>query len=239
MAPRTIQALFALLPLMSLSLAGSAHADEPAPAADEDSPLLFPEKRIYGVGLRTRYVGMPKGVIELFVEEAPSGAGSTGFGLDFVTRKGDVEFSVGFEYDPIDPDDGYYVENGGDPQTFGTTDFVEFENLSWMTLDAVLVYHTSLHKNVSLRYGGGFGFGYVSGDVLKTDALCSGPNAQTDCMEIMGGEEFDTKQDFFRFPPVINLLAGAQYTPMKNLAINVDLGMRTLLYMGVGAQYFF
>lgn len=208
-------------------------------SAAEDAPV-DPEAIRHGVGLRLRYVFAPKGLIELFMEEAAGGMSQPGFGLDYVRRKGNFEFSVGFEYDKLDGTEGYYVESGGSATQPGTTDFVEFDGLSWFTIDASFVYHHPLSSLVSLRYGGGIGLGLVTGDVIKTDAICTGNNAQTDCAPSTNPNgELNEKQDFFRFPPVFNLVGGVQFTPVRNLAINVEVGMRTLFYSGVSAQYFF
>jgi hypothetical protein len=39
--------------------------------------------------------------------------------------------------------------------------------------------------------------------------------------------------------PVINVLGGAQLRPMPQLLINVEIGIRTAPYMGIGTQYLF
>ncbi len=196
------------------------------------------DKVRHGVGLRLRYIFVPKGLIELFLEEAPSGVSQTGFGIDYVRRKKNFEFSVGFEYDKLAPDDGYFVERGGDPRQAGTTDFIEFDGLSWYTIDASIVYHQPLSPLISLRYGGGLGFGIVTGDVISTDAQCGGTDLQGgDCART--GPEIDKKEDFFRFPPVFNVIGGVQVTPADNFAINVEVGMRTVFYSGISGQYFF
>lgn len=246
-APLTITAFLASF---SLTLGTASAQDElegyqPAPDSREDAPkakpikLTDPEAAKHGVGLRLRYVFVPKGLVELFLEEAPSGMGNGGFGLDYVYRKKEFEFSAGFEYDGLAPDDGFYVERGGSPRELGTTDFVEFEDLSWITIDAAFVWHKPLSELVSLRYGGGIGFGIVRGEVLETDAACIGDDTQNDCAPIPGAPQQREKQDFFRFPPVFNALAGVQLTPGDNLAINFEVGLRTVFYTGVGAQYFF
>lgn len=202
-------------------------------------PLLADAPR-YGVGLRLRYVGVPKGLIELFLEEAPSGVASPGVGVDFVRRKGDFEFSIGLEYENLSPDDGYYVENGGSPQEPGTTDYVEFDGFGWVTLDAAFVFHKPLTDVIALRYGGGFGLGVLFGEIRETDAVCDGPNAQTDCMPITsGGGQIDEKQDIPPVFPVVNILGGLQYRPVDNLLINLEGGVRTVLYAGLSAQYLF
>ncbi len=192
----------------------------------------------HGIGLRLRYIFVPKAMIELFMEEAPSGVSQTGFGLDYVRRKGNFEFSVGFEYDKLAPEDGFYVERGGNPREAGTTDKIVFDGLSWYTIDASIVYHHPITELISLRYGGGLGFGIVTGDIISSDSICFGDDLQNgDCQ--VTGPEVDKKEDFFRFPPVFNVQGGVQVTPADNFAINVELGLRTVFYTGISGQYFF
>ncbi len=237
--------LCALLAVLGTATPQAHAQDEEADQSEQDfdseevdESLTSPAKVRHGVGLRLRYVFFPKSMLELFMEEAASGMGHGGFGLDYVRRKGDVEISVGFEYDKLGPDDGYYVERGGDPMQAGTTDFVEFDGLGWFTIDASIVYHYPLTKQVALRYGGGIGFGIVSGDVIESDARCTGPDLQGgDCS--ITGPQINEKQDFFRYPPVFNLQGGVQFTPHKDVRINLELGLRTIFYTGLSAQYFF
>ena len=95
--------------------------DESGDSADDESmdsdvPMAAevpddPDAVKHGVGLRLRYVFVPKALIDLFIEEGPGGMGNPGFGLDYVRRKKDVEISIGFEYDKLDGTEGYYVES--------------------------------------------------------------------------------------------------------------------------------
>ena len=219
--------------------AGDSAAEPDVPMAEETP--IDPDAVRHGVGLRLRYVFVPKGLIELFMEEAAGGMSNPGFGLDYIRRKKNFEFSVGFEYDALSGTEGAYVESGGSASQPGTTDIVEFDGLSWFTIDASFVYHHPLSKLVSLRYGGGIGLGIVTGDVIKTDAVCTGPDAQSDCSKTTNpkSSDFNEKQDFFRVPPVFNLIGGVQLTPARNMAINFEIGMRTVFYSGISGQYFF
>lgn len=226
------------------STAGDARAQEETSdenydgeeSSETESALTSTNKVKHGVGLRLRYIFVPKGLIELFMEEASSGVSQPGFGLDYVRRKKNFEFSVGFEYDNLSPEDGYFVERGGNPLQAGTTDFIRFDGLSWFTIDASIVYHQPLSSLISLRYGGGLGFGIVRGDIISQDALCVGNDIQGGDCQAVGPEE---EEDFFRFPPVFNLLGGLQFTPADNFAINLEIGMRTVFYSGLSGQFFF
>src|SRR5687768_17325778 len=56
----------------------------------------------YGVDLRIRRVFVPKGLLNLFVDRSAGGASNTGFGVDFVRRRGNTELQLGFEYEKIE-----------------------------------------------------------------------------------------------------------------------------------------
>ena len=209
-----------------------------AVAEAEGAPIDADAVR-HGIGLRLRYVFVPKGLIQLFMEEAAGGMGNPGYGIEYVRRKKNFEISVGIEYDKLSGTEGYYVESGGSATQPGTVDFVEFDNLAWVTIDASFVYLHPLSKWVSLRYGGGIGLSVVSGEVIKTDANCGGTTTESCSKDLNPGGDLNSKQDFFRFPPVFNLIGGVQITPARNVAINIELGMRTVFYTGITGQYFF
>ncbi len=216
---------------------GEDAVDDSSTPVAEEVPV-DPDAIRHGIGLRLRYVFVPKGLIEIFMEEAAGGMGNGGFGVEYVRRKKNFEINVGIEYDKLSGTEGFYVESGGAPAKPGTTDFVAFDNLAWVTIDAAFVYLHPLSKLVSLRYGGGIGLGLVTGEVEKTDANCGATTSSCSRDENPGGD-LDTKQDFFRVPPVFNLLGGVQLNPVRNMAINIEVGMRTVFYTGVTGQYFF
>jgi hypothetical protein len=250
MLNRTTQPFFALLIAFFAAsgafafASGYAEAQELEESEEEEglvdeAPIADENTVRHGVGLRLRYILVPKALIEVFMEEASSGVGHPGFGLEYVRRKKNFEFSVGFEYDKLYPDDGAFVERGGAPEIPGTTDIVEFDNLSWLTIDAAFVYHHKLTEKLALRYGGGIGIGYVMGEIIETDANCMGSTDINDCRKQPGAAQFEEKQDFFRFPPVFNVVGGLQFTPADNFAVNFEFGMRTVFYTGLGAHYYF
>lgn len=196
----------------------------------------------WGVGLRLRYVVIPKFLLEQFWEEVSTGPANPGFGVDVIRRRGDFEFSFGLEWESLAGDDGFWLEKGDDAVSNGQTpDFVEFDGFSWLTLDASFVFHKPLHEMFALRYGGGFGLGFIFGEVKQTDSLCTGRNINDPgvCMINQGGEQINDPADIPPVFPVINLVLGGQFRPIPKLAINFEVGLRTAFYTGVGAQYMF
>lgn len=191
----------------------------------------------YGAGLRFRYIFVPKGFIELFTEEAPSGLGEPGFAVDFVRRKGDFELTLGLGYDRIRTDDGLWLEKGDQPPA-EAPDFVRYDGLGWITAEALFMWNYALHDKFALRYGAGVGLGVIIGDALQTDTTCTGSSTAT-CTPITAGGQVDDPADIFPVWPVISVRGGAQIRPTPELAINIDLGLRTVPFVGFGVSYLF
>jgi hypothetical protein len=207
---------------------------------DLQTPGVTPVQ--WGVGLRLRYVMIPKFLLEQFWEEVATGPANPGFGLDVIRKRGDFEFSFGFEYESLSGDEGFWLEKGDDGVSNGQTpDLVEFDGFSWITLDASFVFHKPLHELFALRYGGGFGLGILLGEVLQTDAVCTSRNINDPgvCMRDPAAQQINDPADIPPVFPVINLLFGGQLRPVEKLAINFEVGLRTAFYTGFGASYMF
>ncbi|HUH03114.1 MAG TPA: hypothetical protein VML75_14055 [Kofleriaceae bacterium] len=193
-----------------------------------------PNAPAFGVGLRLRQTFIPTSIIEAFVERAEGGHSNFGIGIEGIRRRGDLEISFGIEYESLAGDDGIWIDNDL------AADLLEYEGFGWITGDFTFVWHTKLHEYVALRYGGGAGLGIILGDVLQTDYICNPPDSVGSCNPDPGGEDMRTPQD--KIPPVfpvVNILAGVQIRPTKNIAINVEGGMRTVFYFGSTVAYFF
>jgi hypothetical protein len=213
--------------------------DNYAKAEEKKKKKIVPE---YGVGLRLRGVFEPAFMMNLFVEEQTSGGMfHPGFGLELNRRKGDFELVLGFEYENVSPDDGYWLEKGDDGTSPGQTpDFVDFDGLSWFTTDLTFMFHSAMSEKVAFRYGAGFGLGIVFGDALQTDTNCSGTDFENDCtLDMGGGAQVNDPADIPPVFPVVNLILGAQFRPSRAVSINVETGLRTLFFFGVSGTYYF
>jgi hypothetical protein len=203
------------------------------------------EKKIkpeYGIGLRLRGVFEPKAIIELFLEEAASGVFSPGFGLELNRRRGNFELVLGFEYENVSPDNGFYLEKGDDPVVAGEApDYVKFDGLAWFTADLAFIFHSPINDKVSFRYGAGFGLGIVLGDALQTDSTCTSRDIQNDCTPLPEGPgvQYKDPADLPPVFPVVDLLAGFQFKPTPKMTINIEGGLRTLFFFGLSSTYYF
>ena len=247
--------------VMAIALGGAhvARAQEEAPAEGEpatesgegieggdfdnyDKAGAKKKKEVaeYGVGLRLRGVFEPKFMIELFLEEAASGVFSPGFGLELNRRRGNFELVLGFEYENVSPDDGFYLEKGDDPLTPGEApDYVEFDGLGWFTVDLAFMFHSPINDKVAFRYGAGFGLGIVTGEALQTDSICTGRDIQNDCTPDPNGGQVNDPADLPPVFPVVDLVAGVQFRPTPKMTVNLEGGLRTLFFFGLSSTYYF
>jgi hypothetical protein len=236
---------------------GSAALDDgkAAPATGEPGVAATAgEKPVeYGVGLRLRNVRIPKGEIELFLERAGDDGSSTlGLGVDFIRRRGNVELQLGLEYDKIRPGSGMWIESGKNIAAGDVADYVlPDQNLAWFTIEFTFLNHAPINKYVSVRYGGGAGLGIVLGDLTHFNMVCNGTGATNEnpqpCEPVrFGGQgQFEEGTETlvkYNLPPVfpvVNAIIGLQIKPMEKLTINIEGGIRTFLFFGTSAAYFF
>ena len=213
----------------------------------------------YGVGLRLRNVRIPKGEIELFLERAgDSGSSTTGLGLDLIRRRGNVELQLGFEFEKIKAGQTTWIESGKDVAAGDAADWVPPDNggLGWFTFEFTFLNHAKINKYASIRYGGGAGLGIVTGSLKHYNVFCSGasngmtepgcaPNdprfggratceENADCSQVQ-----PVKYNLPPVFPVVNAIIGVQFKPIDKMTINIEGGIRTFLFIGTSAAYFF
>ncbi len=225
------------------------------PAAAPNTPEVA-EKVQYGFDIRLRQVYVPSFLLELFLDKVPGGTSDTGFGADFVRRRGHSEIQVGFEYEHITAAQGVYV-NKGDINNLGpngaATDYIlspstSNQTFGWFTLDFTFINHTQIWKWISLRYGGGAGLGIITGKILRYKDYCSGTTIDTCVPPQQGGTATNDTADLPNQPgpynvppvfPVVNAIIGLRFEPIDKLVINVETGIRTIPFIGLSAGYFF
>src|SRR5262245_41636533 len=97
---------------------GQAALDEsgkPTPTVDPNAApntLSTSPQLEYGADFRIRRVYVPKALLNLFVEKSGAGAANTGFGVDLVRRRGDLELQLGFEFEHVQPGEGVWINSG-------------------------------------------------------------------------------------------------------------------------------
>jgi len=212
-----------------LLVAAVARADPPADPKDKTS---------WGMAAKVRRSYATPGVQRLLMGDTPGTATMDGAGIDFARRNGSTELVFGFGYDRLDAKEGYYLEKGGDPLVAGKVDYVTFDHPRWYTVEVTVVGHAKIHKFLEFRYGAGIGVGLIRGTVRKTDALCTGPSLQQECMPDPMGVEIDKPANIPPVLPVLNALVGLQLRPFNWLHIHLDAGIHTAPYVGLGVSLY-
>ncbi|WP_428268462.1 hypothetical protein [Haliangium sp.] len=197
-----------------------------------------PEAR-YGIGVRLRYVSIPTEALDIFFERTAGGATHPGFGVEFTREKGSTVVALGIEYENIAPKDGIYIEKGDEiPQD--PVDYVEFDDFKWVSADISIIWNPYIIDDVlAFRLGAGLGVGYIMGDMLQTDYVCTGPDVSS-CMRDPQGELDRTpSEDVPPVFPIVNVFTGFQLRPFSHLAINVEGGVRTVPFVGTTVSLIF
>lgn len=207
----------------------------------------------YGADLRVRRVFVPKGLLELFVERAAGGASNTGIGVDLVRRRGNLELQLGFELEHVQPGGGVWINKGdnvagGDEADYMLTPEQSGKELGWFSVEFTFLNHAPITKQVAVRYGGGAGIGFITGELHKYDVACVGATNDTPepgCRPTaLGGNgiDADNAPQAYDLPPVfpvVNAIIGLQIRPVPKAVINIETGIRTLPFVGFSAGYFF
>jgi hypothetical protein len=229
------------------------------PTASPDTPATAEQKLEYGVDLRLREVFVPSWMLNLFIDHHTGGVSNTGFGADFVRRRGDVELQLGFEFEHIQPKEGVWINSGDNVASGDEADYLigpdrSGKKLGWFSIEFTFLNHAPINKYLSVRYGGGAGLGIITGGLQKYDVPCAAgatnDNPEPGCVPVgvtspsgaagtastaRGPNNYDLPPVF----PVVNAIIGLQIKPAPKAVINIEGGIRTIPFIGVSAGYFF
>jgi hypothetical protein len=221
--------------------------DESAETADGTPVIAQPvAKRAWGVGARLRYIFLPAGVTELFVDHATS-LSAVGLGAEVTTRKGNFDIVFGFQFDSLTADAGLYQDKGDDPgqclaDPNQCPDYREFDDFGMFGIDASFIWHAKITDRIQLRYGAGIGLAFMTGDMYLTPRACP-PGTTLDSLDdpdqcaLATGQRV-AEEDVPPVLPIINLLVGARFQLADNISFNVETGFRDVFYLGAGFGYF-
>lgn len=227
--------------LAALGLPAVASADErdKKKAAERDDDDRVDDDPIrWGLGVQARRSRVSVRLQKVFLDGTPGPATQDGGGVTFVRRTRALDIVLGFGGDQINPVDGYYLSTGGDPMESGDADLVEFDaKLKWYTFDISFIGHAKAHKVLAFRFGAGVGLGVIRGHGYRTSAICTSNDLQNDCVTDPMGERQNERIDVPVFP-VLNVLLGVELRPARWLAIDLDAGLHTAPYLGLGVTIF-
>jgi hypothetical protein len=249
-----------VLAATGVSVAGPALDDAGSPNTETDPEAAPTGTAVeYGVGIRVRGIFIPKAELELFVERAGNNGSKTlGLGLEFTRRRGNLELQLGIEFEGFNPGSGVWIESGknvasGDPADVVPPRGNQPEPLGWVTFEFTFLNHAPITKNLSVRYGGGAGIGIIRGSLQHYNVVCNNATNQSPepgCLPpntppFVGGmasfqdggalEKYNLPPVF----PVVNAIIGLQFKPTEKMTINLEGGIRTVLFLGIGSSYFF
>ena len=254
---------FRALCLSTVVLCGTALAEDAAttPAVDPTDPTAAanpPEKDVeYGVGIRLRNVIIPTAELELFLDRSAGGSNNVGIGFDLTRRRGNVELQLGFEYEKLTVGQGVWIASGDNVATGDEADWVlspedSGKTLGWVTFEFTFLNHAPITKNLSVRYGGGAGLGIVLGELRHYNIVCAAGSTNSEvspgCVppRYAGGQgaysegtETSVAYDLPPVFPVVNGIIGLQFKPTDKITLNLEGGIRTLLFWGISGSYFF
>jgi len=232
--------------------------------ASPDTLATSADEVQYGIDIRIRQVFVPKALLQLFLERAAGGASNTGFGVDLVRKRGNLELQLGLEYEHINVGSGIWINKGDNLATGADPDYVLSPDQSgnqfgWFTLEFTFINHAVINKYLAFRYGGGVGLGIITGELDHYNIHC-GPGATNSMPEPActpprfdptstavytdpSGVPLTSEQKYaYSMPPVfpvVNALIGLQIRPADKVVINIEGGIRTIPYFGMSAGYFF
>jgi hypothetical protein len=247
----------------------------PAPAAKPVAPIADGSQKPwaldlpstpYQLGARIRGIFVTPAMMAPFLYAA-TGMESVSVGVEFIYRKPTYDVVTSLDFSWLDVHDGNYLAVNHEPTT--DTQYTQFRNLSFISVDVSLIGHYDITKWLELRYGGGLGIGAVLGDVLLTHdsgpdcslqhaasfASCHPNNVdpnmplepQLKATEPIPPGGKDTSVTPHRHvtsdkPPVmgvVNLLVGLRLKLPKKWTAQVEIGFRDAIFVGAGVHYLF
>ena len=192
-----------------------------------------------GLGVRVRQVHVLESMLELFFGDVPGSTSHIGFGAELIRQKGNFALTLGIEYEQLSAAEGLWLEKGEENEL--DPDFVEFDDFAWIAADVNFIWRSDLTSMFSIRYGVGLGVGLILGEVLRTDHRCASAELSLDnCPVDADGRMRFVEDDIPPVFPVVNMIVGAQFRPIANLAVNLEGGIRSVTpFVGTSVAYLF
>jgi hypothetical protein len=222
--------------------AAPAPTPPPAVAAATSRPTVE-----YALGTRLRGVFVPTWFLEAFMQHAHP-LNSIAWGAEFTRRKGNLDIVVALDvgwYGHIAPANwtGSDKDLGFPLDTYWT----EFSKLVFTSIDVNWIWHYDFTEWIALRYGGGVGLGFVSGNIYRG---LSGPpsgctKATVDDLTVCNRSYLGAPARFaedlssYRVLPVVSVLLGLRFRVHRHAVITLEGGFHDAFFFGGGGQYIF
>ena len=237
--------------------AGAVAADVAAPPAAEGSLKELPGVKYHSVGMRFRWIFLPKWFITMFgvninaQNEKHPLISNLGFGVEYTLRKDNFDITAAIWGAQLDWEDPIFFKNGGEPEQSWTQ---VTNGLSALLFTADFIWSSPITDMIAITYGVGLGMGItIGGEIVETEAYREDEDAPLQACEEAGdpgytvnGEpyceadgEYHEAYDKLPVVPWINLLVGARIKPHEHFAIYLDGGFGIGFQMGMRAGYIF
>ncbi|MEK6606784.1 MAG: hypothetical protein AABZ30_03905 [Myxococcota bacterium] len=254
-----------------------AAGDEPGEGSDEPeearrrleamaaAEALPPE--LYGIGLRLRYISVPHWLLQAFLKESTQ-LHSWAVAGEFAWMRTEMfTFLTSVELASYDADDGNFLGKDEDPAQ--KTDYIQFRDLSMVSVDASFLWDHALTPKVALVWGAGLGVMIPMGDVWRASATsgCTADSAgdESTCYPTVNPANPDSPpahseaalndlapftdafedgdaaftQDLWPAYPLLSALFGVRVTLHRHFQMRFDTGFHNALFLGTSSQYFF
>ncbi len=251
----------------TFAVPAAAQSSSETDAAEAESAR--PKDLFYAVGLRGRWVSVPKFLLGLFTQNNVP-LSSYAFGVELTRRKGDLDLLLGISFQNMSPPDGNWL--GKNKEAAIDTDFIQFKGLGFVGIDLAFVWHKNFNQYIGAHYGAGLGIGFVTGRMLRTSSagcttstvdniaqchprgvMCTSAGCDEAGLKATemgaGSRDIDSAATPSRFEddhvppviPIINAQAGLDiHIPqVKGLEIRIEGGFFDAFFVGAAAGYLF
>jgi tetratricopeptide (TPR) repeat protein len=229
---------------------------------DENTP-----KTPYELGVRARYLYVTSMMLAPYLQAETQMLKAFSVGAEFVWHRKTYDVVTSLDFSWLNVDDGNYLGNGHDAGI--DTQYTQFRNLSFISADVSVIGHYDVNDWFQIRGGAGLGIGAVLGQVLLTHntgctpanksnttvcypnvtgpingyptatqeaALAASANGQPD---VAGDGHRHVSKDVPPAMAVLNIMVAARFNLPKKFTLDVEMGFRDAMFVGVGGHYKF
>lgn len=232
-------------------------APPPAAVAAVSEPPAPQRRRgdqVWGVGLRARYVSVPRWLLGQFTKEnVPLGTFGH-FGIEGFRRGGNFQATLALSYQNMSPSDGNWLGNNRTPEI--DTRLLRFRGLSLFSFDASVSWQGMISQWFGLHAGAGLGLAVVRGSIYVDvsqgcNAANAGDTSQCHPVGITCANGVCTPpppagqsptSDVLPVFPIVNVFAGMDFRLpeyAKGWEAKIEAGFFDAFFLGLGIGYTF
>ncbi len=237
-------------------------AEAPGPAAPAAAVAAYElppppprhDDRVWGVGLRARYVSVPGWLLGQFTKHNMPLGTFGHYGIEGFRRGGNFQVTMAFSYQNMSPPDGNWLGNDHSAET--DTRLLRFRSLSLFSFDAAVSWQAMISSWFGLHAGAGLGLAAVHGSIyVNNSAGCTDANVGDTsqchppgitCANGVCTPPPPTGQspssDVLPVFPIVNVFAGMDFRLpeyAKGWEAKIEGGFFDAFFLGFGVGYTF